>query len=118
VKDFFISYKKAGREKEPEGLTINPRNLAKYVKATALLRQVGPDHYAFAHLTLQEYLAAWRGVARACRERVADMNSAVLQTPSPSFNKRRIAKMENATFEQAKEVVQTLLPEDKRRLRL
>lgn len=46
--------------KEREGLTINPRNLAEDVKATALLRQVGADHYAFAHLTLQEYLAAWQ----------------------------------------------------------
>jgi HEAT repeat protein len=45
---------------EREGLTINPRNLAEDVKATALLRQVGADHYAFAHLTLQEYLAAWQ----------------------------------------------------------
>ena len=44
--------------KEREGLTINPRNLAEDVKATALLRQVGADHFAFAHLTLQEYLAA------------------------------------------------------------
>jgi HEAT repeat protein len=46
--------------KEREGLIINPRNLAEDVKATALLRQVGTDHYAFAHLTLQEYLAAWQ----------------------------------------------------------
>ncbi|MGH9840493.1 MAG: TIR domain-containing protein [Blastocatellia bacterium] len=46
--------------KEREGITINPRNLAEDVKATALLRQVGADHYAFAHLTLQEYLAAWQ----------------------------------------------------------
>ncbi len=46
--------------KDREGLTIHPRNLAEDVKATALLRQVGADHYAFAHLTLQEYLAAWQ----------------------------------------------------------
>jgi HEAT repeat protein len=46
--------------KEREGITINSRNLAEDVKATALLRQVGADHYAFAHLTLQEYLAAWQ----------------------------------------------------------
>ncbi|MDQ3013415.1 MAG: HEAT repeat domain-containing protein, partial [Acidobacteriota bacterium] len=46
--------------KEREGLIINPRNLAEDVKATAMLRQVGSDHYAFAHLTLQEYLAAWQ----------------------------------------------------------
>ncbi len=44
--------------KEREGTKINPRNLAEDVKATALLRQVGTDHYAFTHLTLQEYLAA------------------------------------------------------------
>lgn len=46
--------------KERESITIHPRNLAEDVKATALLRQVGTDHYAFAHLTLQEYLAAWQ----------------------------------------------------------
>ncbi|MGH9856081.1 MAG: hypothetical protein ACREBD_40115, partial [Blastocatellia bacterium] len=46
--------------KEREGHDIIPRNLAEDVKATALLRQVGADHYAFAHLTLQEYLAAWQ----------------------------------------------------------
>lgn len=32
--------------------------LGEEVKATALLRQVGTDAYAFAHLTLQEYMAA------------------------------------------------------------
>lgn len=46
--------------KEREGHSINPRNLAKDVIATPLLRQVGANHYAFAHLTLQEYLAAWQ----------------------------------------------------------
>lgn len=46
--------------KEREGITINPRHLAEDVKVTAMLRQVGTDHYAFAHLTLQEYLAAWQ----------------------------------------------------------
>lgn len=46
--------------KEREDININPRNLAEDVKATALLRQVGADHYAFAHLILQEYLAAWQ----------------------------------------------------------
>jgi len=46
--------------KEREGLIINSRNLAEDVKATALLRQISADHYAFAHLTLQEYLAAWQ----------------------------------------------------------
>lgn len=43
-----------------EGRDINWRYLAEDVKATTLLRQVGADHYAFAHLTLQEYLAAWQ----------------------------------------------------------
>jgi hypothetical protein len=42
------------------GRSIDPYALAADVKATALLRQVGADHYAFAHLTLQEYLAAWQ----------------------------------------------------------
>jgi predicted NACHT family NTPase len=37
---------------------INPDDLALDVKATPLLREVGTDAYAFAHLTLQEYLAA------------------------------------------------------------
>jgi HEAT repeat protein len=47
--------------KEHEGTNIKkPRDLAKDVIATPLLRQVGADHYAFAHLTLQEYLAAWQ----------------------------------------------------------
>ncbi len=46
--------------KKREGTKIKPRKLAEDVKATALLRQVGDDHYAFAHLTLQEYLAAWQ----------------------------------------------------------
>ena len=50
--------------KEREGININPRNLAEDVKATTLLRQVGTDHYAFAHLTLQEYLAAWQFAKR------------------------------------------------------
>jgi HEAT repeat protein len=42
-------------EKRPE---INPRLLAADVKGTPLLREVGTDVYAFAHLTIQEYLAA------------------------------------------------------------
>ena len=33
-------------------------DLAEEVKATAVLRQVGTDSYAFTHLTIQEYLAA------------------------------------------------------------
>jgi HEAT repeat protein len=44
--------------KEDEGFNVNPRSLADDLKATAMLRQVGVDHFAFAHLTLQEYLAA------------------------------------------------------------
>lgn len=39
--------------------------LAEEVKATALLREVGADAYAFAHLTLQEYLAATRLLERS-----------------------------------------------------
>lgn len=35
-----------------------PHDLAEDVKAASLLREVGPDAYAFSHLTLQEYLAA------------------------------------------------------------
>lgn len=37
---------------------INPYWLASDVKATPLLREVGADVFAFAHLTIQEYLAA------------------------------------------------------------
>jgi HEAT repeat protein/energy-coupling factor transporter ATP-binding protein EcfA2 len=44
-------------EKEKLG-GINPRLLAADAKATPLLREVGTDVYAFAHLTIQEYLAA------------------------------------------------------------
>lgn len=42
-----------------EGLhDIHPHTLADDAKATALLREVSEDKYAFAHTTLQEYLAA------------------------------------------------------------
>jgi hypothetical protein len=44
--------------KEAEGFIINPRNLADDIRASAMLRQVGVDQFAFAHLVLQEYLAA------------------------------------------------------------
>ena len=37
---------------------IEPRLLAEDIKATPLLRQLGSDGYAFAHLAIQEYLAA------------------------------------------------------------
>jgi HEAT repeat protein len=40
------------------GIADKTEILAEEVKATALLRQVGADAYAFAHLTLQEYAAA------------------------------------------------------------
>jgi HEAT repeat protein len=46
--------------KEREGTKVKPRKLVEDIKATAMLRQVSADHYAFAHLTLQEYLAAWQ----------------------------------------------------------
>jgi energy-coupling factor transporter ATP-binding protein EcfA2 len=38
--------------------SVNPNSLALDARATPLLREVGTDAYAFAHLTLQEYLAA------------------------------------------------------------
>lgn len=41
-----------------DGITLNPRHLTEDAKASALLRQIGADKYAFTHLTLQEYLAA------------------------------------------------------------
>jgi|GEM_PF-1176572 len=37
---------------------INATDLADDVKGTALLREIGDDSYAFAHLTIHEYLAA------------------------------------------------------------
>jgi HEAT repeat protein len=40
------------------GIADKTEVLAKEAKATALLRQVGADAYAFAHLTLHEYAAA------------------------------------------------------------
>ncbi|NOT63486.1 MAG: hypothetical protein HOP19_25020 [Acidobacteria bacterium] len=59
LRDEAIAFARALKERE--GTVIErPRDLAEDVKATALLRQVGTDHYAFAHLTLQEYLAAWQ----------------------------------------------------------
>lgn len=51
--------KKAKNFVKNEGLQhINPVDLADDIKATALLREIGEDSYAFVHLTLQEYLAA------------------------------------------------------------
>jgi HEAT repeat protein len=41
-----------------QGQPLDPLHLANDAKITAMLRQVGADHYAFAHVTLQEYLAA------------------------------------------------------------
>lgn len=41
-----------------KGVAAQTDMLAEEVKATALLREVGADEYAFAHLTLQEYLTA------------------------------------------------------------
>jgi energy-coupling factor transporter ATP-binding protein EcfA2 len=43
----------------------SPSLLAADVKKTALLREAGPDRWAFTHLTLQEYLAARALSARA-----------------------------------------------------
>lgn len=47
---------------------VSPYDLAADVKATALLREVGADIYAFAHLTIQEYLAALKLKERADAE--------------------------------------------------
>ncbi|MCI0488678.1 MAG: SIR2 family protein [Blastocatellia bacterium] len=54
-----VILKKAKRFIEEAKLRdVNPYLLAADVKATPLLREVGTDVYAFAHLTIQEYLAA------------------------------------------------------------
>lgn len=55
--DMLLEYAK-GFLKDENLSGINPRWLAADVKATPLLREVGSDYYAFAHLTIQEYLAA------------------------------------------------------------
>ncbi len=41
-----------------KGVAAQTDTLSEEVKATALLREVGANEYAFAHLTLQEYMAA------------------------------------------------------------
>jgi HEAT repeat protein len=41
-----------------QNLIINSDHLAEDVKATPLLREIGANAYTFAHLTVQEYLAA------------------------------------------------------------
>jgi len=51
-------FTEAERHCKSKGIAIQPDILAEEVKATALLREVGADDYAFAHLTLQEYMAA------------------------------------------------------------
>lgn len=51
-------FRAAERYCQSKGVADQTDALAEEVKATALLRQVGTDAYAFAHLTLQEYLAA------------------------------------------------------------
>jgi len=48
----------------------NPHLLAADVKATPLLREIGADAYAFAHLTLHEYLAAVALSEREDREKI------------------------------------------------
>jgi HEAT repeat protein len=48
----------------------NYYDLADDVKATPLLREVGTDVYAFAHLTIQEYLAAAELVRRTNHEEI------------------------------------------------
>lgn len=51
-------FREAERYCRLKGIPSQADILAKEAKATALLRQIGADTYAFAHLTLQEYLAA------------------------------------------------------------
>jgi HEAT repeat protein len=60
----------ARRYCEAEGIPVNQtRWLAADVKATPLLREVYTDAWAFAHLTIQEYLAAMALVERKdCRQ--------------------------------------------------
>jgi HEAT repeat protein len=41
-----------------EHSSLDPRGLAEDILATALVREVGAETFAFTHLTLQEYLAA------------------------------------------------------------
>lgn len=54
-----------------EGLRdVTPHTLADDAKATPLLREVGEDRYAFAHTTLQEYLAAKTLARHQDRERI------------------------------------------------
>ncbi|HJU55692.1 MAG TPA: HEAT repeat domain-containing protein [Pyrinomonadaceae bacterium] len=55
---------------EEKRAEVNPHLLAADAKATPLLREVGADAYAFAHLTIQEYLAADALSRRADRERI------------------------------------------------
>ncbi|MCA1615158.1 MAG: HEAT repeat domain-containing protein [Acidobacteria bacterium] len=49
------------------GISAQADALADEVTATALLRQVGADAYAFTHLTLQEYMAATTLLGQANR---------------------------------------------------
>lgn len=49
---------------------VNPDHLTADVIATPLLREVGDGTYAFAHLTLQEYLAARRLAEQEGSERI------------------------------------------------
>lgn len=51
-------YKEAERYCLSKGIADKTDVLAEEARATALLRQVGADAYAFTHLTLQEYAAA------------------------------------------------------------
>jgi HEAT repeat protein len=49
---------------------VNYLELSNDVKATSLLREIGDEVYAFAHLTLQEYLAAETLASHADCERI------------------------------------------------
>jgi HEAT repeat protein len=53
-----------------KGVAAQADALADEVKATALLREVGADAYAFAHLTLQEYMAAATLLVHTDRARI------------------------------------------------
>lgn len=58
VFDYSLLKEKAGKFLRQERLSYNPRDLADDALATPLLREISADTFSFAHLTLQEYLAA------------------------------------------------------------
>jgi HEAT repeat protein/energy-coupling factor transporter ATP-binding protein EcfA2 len=58
VFDYDLLKEKAGKFLRKEHLSYNPRDLADDALATSLLQEIGANNFSFAHLTLQEYLAA------------------------------------------------------------